>query len=184
MEGPANPVWDGVVTLKPIIVLLISYYWMKIIMNYTELKISFNYFELFVVSIFCSWRSWSFFSWSRRPSLSSSSRRRLSLCRNRSSCHWPWFSLKHVKYFVFPKRNKRKSLANYGEEKPIQGVPTKNRLGFCLIFQQPNIGFSNRFFLLKTKIHTLVLNSQTFFSDVWEPRYLKNKIGFLITGFW
>ena len=58
----------------------------------------------------------------------------------------------------------------------LQGVPKKMRLGFCLISQQPNIRFSNRFFLLKTEIHTLVLNTQTFLSNVWEPRYLKNKI--------
>ena len=27
-------------------------------------------------------------------------------------------------------------------------------------------------FLLKTEIHTLMLNTQTFLSDAWEPRYL------------
>ena len=36
----------------------------------------------------------------------------------------------------------------------IQGVPKRMRLFFCLIFRQPMIGFSNRFFLLKTEIYT------------------------------
>ena len=36
----------------------------------------------------------------------------------------------------------------------LQGVPKKIRLGFCLISRQPSTGFSNRFFLLKTEIHT------------------------------
>ena len=68
--------------------------------------------------------------------------------------------------------------------KTIQGVPIKMRLGFCLISRQPNIGFSNRFFLLKTEIHTLMLNTQTFVSDFWGLRYLLNKMGFLIRWFW
>ena len=55
---------------------------------------------------------------------------------------------------------------------------------FCSISRQQNIGFSNCFFLLKTEIHTLVLNTQTFLSDFWGLRYLRNKMGFLIRWFW
>ena len=33
------------------------------------------------------------------------------------------------------------------------GVPKKMKLRFCLISRQPSIGFSNRFFPLKTEIH-------------------------------
>ena len=44
----------------------------------------------------------------------------------------------------------------------IQGVPKKIRQGFCLISRQPSIGFSNRFFLLKTDIHTQILNTNHF----------------------
>ena len=66
----------------------------------------------------------------------------------------------------------------------LQGVPKKMRLLFCLISRQPNIRFSNCFFLLKTEIHTLVLNTQTFLSNFWGLRYLRNKMGFLIRWFW
>ena len=47
----------------------------------------------------------------------------------------------------------------------LQGVPKKIRLGFCLISRQPMIGFSNRFFLLKTEIHTVILNTEPFLYD-------------------
>ena len=40
----------------------------------------------------------------------------------------------------------------------LQGVPKKMRLSFCLISRQPSIRFSNCFFLLKTVIHTILLN--------------------------
>ena len=47
----------------------------------------------------------------------------------------------------------------------LQGVPKRIRLGFCLISRQPMIGFSNRFFLLKTEIHTVILNTEPFLYD-------------------
>ena len=53
-----------------------------------------------------------------------------------------------------------------------------------LISREPNFGLSNVFFLLKTEIHTLVLNTQTFLSNFWGLRYLRNKMGFLIRWFW
>ena len=37
---------------------------------------------------------------------------------------------------------------------------------------------------MKTEIHTLTLNTQTFLSDFWGLRYLWNKMGFLIRWFW
>ena len=61
----------------------------------------------------------------------------------------------------------------------LQGVPKKMRLGFCLISRQPNIGFSNRFFLLETEIHTPILNTKPFLYDLRRPRYLQNKMGFV-----
>ena len=61
----------------------------------------------------------------------------------------------------------------------IQGVPKKMRLGFCLISQQPSAGFSNSFLLLKTEIHTQILNIKPFLWDLRGPRYLRNKMGFV-----
>ena len=61
----------------------------------------------------------------------------------------------------------------------IQGVPKKMRLGFCLISQQPSIGFSNRFFLLKTEIHTQILHTKPFLFDFMGRRYLRDKMRFL-----
>ena len=61
----------------------------------------------------------------------------------------------------------------------IQGVPKKMRLGFSLISQQPSIGFSNCFFLLKTEIHTQILNTKPFLYDFMGLRYLWNKMRFL-----
>ena len=66
----------------------------------------------------------------------------------------------------------------------LQGVPKKIRLGFCLISRQPGLGFSNCFFLLKTEIHTQILNTKPLLSDIRGPKYLQNKIGFLIRWFW
>ena len=66
----------------------------------------------------------------------------------------------------------------------VQGVPKKIRLGFCLISWQPSIGFSNHFFLLKTEIHTQILNTKPFLCDIKRPKYLQNKMGFLIRWFW
>ena len=60
----------------------------------------------------------------------------------------------------------------------VQGVPKIIRLGFCLISRQPSIGFLNRFFLLKTEIHTQILNTKPFLCDIWGPRYLQNKMRF------
>ena len=53
------------------------------------------------------------------------------------------------------------------------------RLGFGLISRQSTIGFSNRFFLLKTEIHSQILNTKPFLCDFWGSRYLPNKIEFL-----
>ena len=47
----------------------------------------------------------------------------------------------------------------------IQGVPKRMRLGFCIISWQPMIGFSNCFLLLKTEIHTHILNTEPFLCD-------------------
>ena len=44
---------------------------------------------------------------------------------------------------------------------------------------QPSIKFSNSFFLLKTEIHTQILNTKPFLCNFREPRYLPNKIDFL-----
>ena len=59
------------------------------------------------------------------------------------------------------------------------GRPEKMKLGFCLISQQPSAGFSNPFFLLKTEIHTQILNIKPFLCDLRGPRYLRNKMGFV-----
>ena len=53
----------------------------------------------------------------------------------------------------------------------------KMRLGFCLISRQSNIGYSNRFFLLKTEIHTQILITEPFFCNFGGLRHLRNKIG-------
>ena len=49
---------------------------------------------------------------------------------------------------------------------------------------QPNIGFSNCFFLLKTEIHTQILNTKPFLCEFLGLRYLQNIMGFLIRWFW
>ena len=48
--------------------------------------------------------------------------------------------------------------------------------GVFFISQQPNIWFSNRFFLLKTEIHTQILNTKPFLCDFLGLRYLQNKM--------
>ena len=58
----------------------------------------------------------------------------------------------------------------------IQGVPKRIRLGFCLVSQQPSIGFSNSFFHLKADIHTEILNTNPFLYNIRGPRYLQNEI--------
>ena len=60
----------------------------------------------------------------------------------------------------------------------LQGVPKRIRLGFCLISQQPCIGFSNCFYFLKTEIHKQILNTKLFLFDIWVLRYLQNKMRF------
>ena len=61
------------------------------------------------------------------------------------------------------------------------GCFRKNGAVFILpISWQPSIGFSNRFFLLKTKIHTQILNTKPFLCAFRGLRNLQNKIGFLI----
>ena len=57
----------------------------------------------------------------------------------------------------------------------IQSVQKKRRIRFCLISQQPNIGFSNNFFLLKTEIHTLIQNY--FFTIFGDRDIYKTKCG-------
>ena len=61
----------------------------------------------------------------------------------------------------------------------IQGVPKKMRLGFCFISQQPSIGFSNRFLLLKNEIHTQIFNTNLFLYNFMGLRYFWNKMRFL-----
>ena len=53
------------------------------------------------------------------------------------------------------------------------------RRGFCLISRQPSVGFSNRFFLQKTKIHTQILNTKPSLCDLRGLRYLRNKMRFV-----
>ena len=65
----------------------------------------------------------------------------------------------------------------------IQGVPKRIRLCFCLISQQPSIGFLNRFFPLKTEIRTQILNTKPFLCNIRGLRYLQNKMGFFIRWF-
>ena len=55
----------------------------------------------------------------------------------------------------------------------------KMGLGYCLISRQPNVGFSNRFFLLKTKTHKEIFNTKPFLCDLRGPRYLQNKMRFV-----
>ena len=62
----------------------------------------------------------------------------------------------------------------------IQGVPKKIRLGFCLISRQLVIRFLNCFFLLKTEIHTQILNTKPLLSIIRGLKYIQNKIGCLI----
>ena len=60
-------------------------------------------------------------------------------------------------------------------------VLQKNGTVFILqISWQPSIGFSNRFFLLKTEIHMQILNTKPFLCNFRGLRNLQNKIGFLI----
>ena len=62
----------------------------------------------------------------------------------------------------------------------IYRVFKKNGAVFILqMSRQPSIRFSNRFFLLKTEIHTQILNTKPFLCDFWGSRYLPNKIEFL-----
>ena len=65
------------------------------------------------------------------------------------------------------------------------GRSKKIRLCFCLMSRQPSILFLNCFsFLLKTEIHTQILDTKPLLSDIRGPKYLQNKIGFLIRWFW
>ena len=57
---------------------------------------------------------------------------------------------------------------------------TRYPFTFCLIFQKPKNRITNRFFLLKTEIYTQILNTKPFLFDIRGPKYLQNKIGFLI----
>ena len=65
-----------------------------------------------------------------------------------------------------------------------QVVPKRIRLGFCLLYPQPNTWFSNCFFLLKTEIHMYILNTEPFLCDKRGLRYMRNKIGVLIRWLW
>ena len=58
----------------------------------------------------------------------------------------------------------------------IQGVPKRIRLGFCLLSRQPGVTFLNCCFLLKTEIHTQILNPNHFFAilggrDICETKW-------------
>ena len=46
----------------------------------------------------------------------------------------------------------------YKIQNDLYRVSHKNETGFCSIFRQPSIGYLNHFFLLKTEIHTQILN--------------------------
>ena len=64
------------------------------------------------------------------------------------------------------------------------GRPKKNYyFTFCLIFQEPNNKITNRFFLLKTEIHTHILNTKPFLYDSRGLRCLRYKMGFLTHKF-
>ena len=65
------------------------------------------------------------------------------------------------------------------------GCFKKNGAVFILqISQQPSIGFSNCFFLLKTKIHMQILNTKPFLYNFRGLKNLQNKIGFLNKLLW
>ena len=51
---------------------------------------------------------------------------------------------------------------------------------FCKYSRQPSIRFLNYFFLLKTEIHTQILNTTPFLCNFRELRNMQNKIGSLI----
>ena len=59
-----------------------------------------------------------------------------------------------------------------------QGVPIKMRLGFCSIALSILIQQGSDYILLKTGIHSFVLNTETFLSDIWKPRYRFPKFQF------
>ena len=64
------------------------------------------------------------------------------------------------------------------------GRPKKNYyFTFCLIFQTPNNKTTNRFFFLKTEIHTQILNTKPFLYDIRGLRCLRYKMGFLTHKF-
>ena len=64
------------------------------------------------------------------------------------------------------------------------GCPKKNyHFTFCLIFQEPNNKITNSFFLLKTEIHTHILNTKPFLYDSRGLRCLRYKMGFLTHKF-
>ena len=64
------------------------------------------------------------------------------------------------------------------------GRPKKNYyFTFCLIFQEPNNKITNSFFLLKTEIHTHILNTKPFLYDTRGLRCLRYKMGFLTHKF-
>ena len=55
----------------------------------------------------------------------------------------------------------------------------KNGAVFILqISRQPNIRFSNHFYLLNTEIHMQILNTKTFLCDHRGPGYFQNEIRF------
>ena len=66
----------------------------------------------------------------------------------------------------------------------IQGVSKQNGAVFILkISWQPSTGFSNSFFLLKTKINTQILSTNPFLCNFLGLRYFQNKMSFLIRLF-
>ena len=65
----------------------------------------------------------------------------------------------------------------------IQGVSKKTPEFSCIrrivVTFEPCNGFTNCFFLLKTEIHTQILNTEPILYDFRQPRYLPNKMGLL-----
>ena len=52
----------------------------------------------------------------------------------------------------------------------VHGVTIKMRLGFCSFALAILIQQELDYILLKTDIHSFVLNTETFLSDIWKPR--------------
>ena len=60
----------------------------------------------------------------------------------------------------------------------LQGVLIKIRLDFCSITLPILLCKGLDYILWKTDIHSFVLNTETFLSDIWKPRYRFPKFQF------